>query len=340
MIATFLHFPTLERAWLGAYYVVLLLLAVYGIHRLVIVALYQFGRSRAPRELNTMKEWPRVTVQLPLFNELYVAERLLEAAAAIDYPAERLEIQVLDDSTDRTYEIVAGKVAELRRRGVAIVHLHRTDRQGFKAGALAAGLGSALGEFICVFDADFLPPRDLLKRSLPHFGAPEVGMVQARWTHLNRDYSLLSRAQALQLDAHTKAADLAESLGLSLSPFYRRIRMLEEAGVINQYVTLLDQEKAGFPVNAYVSVAIEKKSEARLAAFERAIANLDEVMECYLMTGAFDYMLRVVAADIAGIERFVMTRLTKVDGVRDIHTSVALRRVEYKTALPLRIRDE
>ena len=202
MIATFLHFPTLERAWLGAYYVVLLLLAVYGIHRLVIVALYQFGRSSAPRELNTMKEWPRVTVQLPLFNELYGAERLLEAAAAIDYPAERLDIQVLDDSTDRTYEIVARKVAELRRRGVAIVHLHRTDRQGFKAGALAAGLGSALGEFICVFDADFLPPRDLLKRSLPHFGAPEVGMVQARWTHLNRDYSLLSRAQALQLDAH------------------------------------------------------------------------------------------------------------------------------------------
>ena len=146
--------------------------------------------------------------------------------------------------------------------------------------------------------------------------------------------------RALPLDAHTNAADLAESLGLSLSPFYRRIRMLEEAGVINQYVTLLDQEKAGFPVNAYVSVAIEKKSEARLAAFERAIANLDEVMECYLMTGAFDYMLRVVAADIAGIERFVMTRLTKVDGVRDIHTSVARRRVEYKTALPLRIRDE
>ena len=202
MIATFLHLPTLERAWLGAYYVVLLLLAVYGIHRLVIMALYQFGRSSAPRELNTMKEWPRVTVQLPLFNELYVAERLLEAAAAIDYPAGRLEIQVLDDSTDRTYEIVARKVAELRRRGVAIIHLHRTDRQGFKAGALAAGLRSALGEFICVFDADFLPPQDLLKRSLPHFGAPEVGMVQARWTHLNRDYSLLSRAQALQLDAH------------------------------------------------------------------------------------------------------------------------------------------
>jgi Lrp/AsnC family leucine-responsive transcriptional regulator len=145
---------------------------------------------------------------------------------------------------------------------------------------------------------------------------------------------------ALQRDAHTKAADFAETLGLSLSPFYRRIRLLEENGVITQYVTLLDQEKAGFPVNAYVSVAIEKKSEVRLAAFERAISNFEEVMECYLMTGAFDYMLRVVAADIAGIERFVMTKLTKIDGVRDIHTSVALRRVEYKTALPVRVRDE
>jgi DNA-binding Lrp family transcriptional regulator len=146
--------------------------------------------------------------------------------------------------------------------------------------------------------------------------------------------------RALQHDAHVKAADLAESLGLSLSPYYRRIRMLEERGVISQYVTLLDQEKSGLAVNAYVSVAIEKKSEAKLAAFERAIANCDEVMECYLMTGAFDYMLRVVAHDIAGIERFVMTKLTKIDGVRDINTSVALRRVEYKTALPVRVQDD
>lgn len=146
--------------------------------------------------------------------------------------------------------------------------------------------------------------------------------------------------RALQHDAHVKAADLAESLGLSLSPYYRRVRLLEERGVISQYVTLLDQEKSGLAVNAYVSVAIEKKSEAKLAAFERAIANCDEVMECYLMTGAFDYMLRVVAHDIAGIERFVMSKLTKIDGVRDINTSVALRRVEYKTALPIRVQDE
>ena len=146
--------------------------------------------------------------------------------------------------------------------------------------------------------------------------------------------------RALQRDAHIKAAEHAESLGLSLSPYYRRIRMLEERGVITHYVTLLDQEKAGFPVNAYVSVAIEKKTETKLAAFERAIANCDEVMECYLMAGAFDYMLRVVAQDIAGIERFVMSKLTKIDGVRDINTSVALRRVEYKTALPIRVQDE
>lgn len=144
----------------------------------------------------------------------------------------------------------------------------------------------------------------------------------------------------LQRNAHAKAAELAEDVGLSLSPFYRRIRLLEDQGVITQYVTLLDQEKAGFPVNAYVSVAIEKKTEARLAGFENAIAKCEEVMECYLMTGAFDYMLRVVAMDISGIERFVMTRLTKIDGVRDINTSVALRRTVYKTALPVKVSAE
>ncbi len=125
-------------------------------------------------------------------------------------------------------------------------------------------------------------------------------------------------------------------MGLSPSPFYRRIRLLEEEGIIEGYVTLLNQEKAGFPVSAYVQVAIEKKTEARLARFEAAIAKLDEVMECNLMTGSFDYMLRVVAADIAGIERFVMTQLTTIEGVSDISTSLALRRVVYKTALPVR----
>ena len=141
--------------------------------------------------------------------------------------------------------------------------------------------------------------------------------------------------QALQRDAHVKAADLAESLGISLSPLYRRIRLLEEAGVITKYVSLLDQEKVGFPVTAYVSVAIEK-SAAKLAAFERALLGCEEVMECYLMTGAFDYIVRLVASDMAGIERFVMTRLATIDGVRDVSTSITLRRVQYKTVLPVR----
>jgi len=140
--------------------------------------------------------------------------------------------------------------------------------------------------------------------------------------------------QALQRDAHVKAADLAESLDISVSPLYRRIRLLEEAGVITKYVSLLDQEKVGFPINAYVSVAIEKSAE-KLAAFERAILSCEEVMECYLMTGAFDYMVRVVASDMAGIERFVMTRLATIAGVRDVSTSITLRRVQYKTVLPV-----
>ena len=141
--------------------------------------------------------------------------------------------------------------------------------------------------------------------------------------------------QALQRDAHVKASDLAESLGISLSPLYRRIRLLEDAGVITKYVSLLNQEKVGFPVTAYVSVAIEK-SAAKLAAFERALLDFEEVMECYLMTGAFDYIVRVVASDMAGIERFVMTRLATIEVVRDVSTSITLWRVQYKTVLPVR----
>jgi len=142
--------------------------------------------------------------------------------------------------------------------------------------------------------------------------------------------------QALQRDAHAKASELAEALALSPSPMYRRIRVMEEAGVIKQYVTLLDQEKAGFPISAYVSVALEKSAD-RLAAFEREILACEQVMECYLMTGAYDYVVRVVASDIPGIERFVMTRLATIEGVRDVSTSITLRCVQYKTELPVRI---
>jgi DNA-binding Lrp family transcriptional regulator len=152
------------------------------------------------------------------------------------------------------------------------------------------------------------------------------------------DKTDVSILHALQRDAHVKASELAETLSISPSPLYRRIRLMEEGGVIKHYVTLLDQEKVGLPITAYVSVAIEKSAD-KLASFERAILGCEEVMECYLMTGAFDYMVRVVANDISGIERFVMTRLATIDGVRDVSTSITLRRVQYKTELPVRPSD-
>ncbi|AEA62973.1 AsnC family transcriptional regulator [Burkholderia gladioli] len=141
---------------------------------------------------------------------------------------------------------------------------------------------------------------------------------------------------ALQRNAHVKAVELAEELSISPSPLYRRIRLLEEAGVIKDYVAVLDQDKVGYPVNAYVSVAVEKSADT-LAAFERVIRGCDEVMECYLMTGAYDYMIRVVANDIPGIERFVMSRLATIEGVRDVSTAITLRRVQYKTGLPVKV---
>ncbi len=145
---------------------------------------------------------PVVTVQLPLYNERCVAERLIDAVAAFDWPADRLEIQVLDDSTDETTAIAAAAVARHRARGVDIRLLHRADRAGYKAGALAAGLAEARGSLVAVFDADFVPPADFLRRMAPHFADARVGMAQARWGHLNRDDSSLTSAQAVMLDAH------------------------------------------------------------------------------------------------------------------------------------------
>ena len=146
--------------------------------------------------------WPSVTVQLPVYNELYVVERLIDAVAAFEYPQGRMEIQVLDDSTDETTGIVAQKVAEWQQRGVDIVHLHRSNRQGFKAGALKEGLESAKGEFIAIFDADFLPHPNFLLTTIPHFQDAGIGVVQTRWEHINREYSMLTKLQAFALDAH------------------------------------------------------------------------------------------------------------------------------------------
>jgi len=189
-----------------AYFIVLSLLALYGLHRLSLVWIYL---RRTPVETAppaSPGDWPSVTVQLPIYDEYYVVERLIAAACAMEYAPGHLEIQVLDDSTDGTSALAARLVASYRAQGHDIHHLRRPNREGYKAGALAAGLRTARGELIAVFDADFIPPADFLRRVVPRFHGPGsdplLGMVQTRWGHTNRDHSLLTRAQALLLDGH------------------------------------------------------------------------------------------------------------------------------------------
>ncbi len=193
---------TVSGAVLGAYYLTLGILAIYGVHRLVLLGLYYRTRHRLHRRLPRLEDWPTVTVQLPLFNEQYVARRLIDAVCAMRYPRSRLQIQVLDDSTDHTSQIVSGCVTHYRSLGFDIEHVHRTVRSGFKAGALEAGLDTARGEFLAIFDADFVPGPEFLEETIPCFSDPDVGMVQARWDHINRDYSVLTRIQAIFLDGH------------------------------------------------------------------------------------------------------------------------------------------
>ncbi|HTQ80806.1 MAG TPA: glycosyltransferase [Thermoanaerobaculia bacterium] len=187
---------------LALYYLILAVLAFYGVHRLALVILYLRTRGNRPAKPADPAEWPIVTVQLPLYNEMYVAERLIEAVCGLDYPKDRLEIQVLDDSTDETTKIVADLVATKRRAGFDIHHLHRSDRTGFKAGALKAGLLQARGDLLAIFDADFVPQSSFLKTAIPYFADPGLGMVQGSWAHINRAYSLLTRAEAILLDGH------------------------------------------------------------------------------------------------------------------------------------------
>src|SRR5580658_8931728 len=188
-----------DRALIVSYLAIFVLLALYGFHRSMLVFLYYRYRSRPPEPLGTLKVLPLVTVQLPLFNEMYVVDRLLDAVSRIRYPRDRFEIQVLDDSTDETREICQRKVAALRATGLDISYVHREDRTGFKAGALAHGLRTAQGEFVLVFDADFTPAPDVLEQTIHFFSDPKVGMVQVRWGHINRDYSTLTEVQALML---------------------------------------------------------------------------------------------------------------------------------------------
>ena len=193
---------TLDHLLITAYLVILLTLALYGFHRSTLVYLYYRNRRRDPEPRLLFTELPIVTVQLPLFNEMYVAARLLDAVALIDYPRDRFEVQVLDDSTDETQAICRAKIAEIAATGIDIKYIHRTDRTGFKAGALANGLKVSRGEFVLVFDADFVPPADILERTIHYFADDKVGMVQVRWDHVNRDYSRLTELQAMMLDGH------------------------------------------------------------------------------------------------------------------------------------------
>ena len=186
-------------AW-SIYLTALAALAVYAVHRLTLIA--RARRPLAPVPPCDDAALPVVTVQLPIFNEQAVAARIIAAACALDWPRDRLEIQVLDDSTDDTRALCAAEVAAWRARGVDVVHLHRTARTGWKAGALDAGRAVARGELHAVFDADFVPQPDFLRATIGAFADPRVALVQARWGHLNRDASLLTRLQAMLLDGH------------------------------------------------------------------------------------------------------------------------------------------
>jgi cellulose synthase/poly-beta-1,6-N-acetylglucosamine synthase-like glycosyltransferase len=191
-----------EISVIVAYVAVLLVLSVYGSHRYYMAYLYYRHKFRLPTPARRFQALPRVTVQLPIFNEMYVVNRLIGAVCALDYPRDLLEIQVLDDSTDETTEIASACVARWREQGVDISYVHRADRHGFKAGALENGLRLAKGEFVAVFDADFVPEPDFLRRTVHFFTDPKVGMVQVRWEHINRDYSALTQCQGILLDGH------------------------------------------------------------------------------------------------------------------------------------------
>lgn len=188
--------------WGASYLIVLVGLSAYGLHRYSIIFLFLKHRAKKIEPVSEFAEYPVVTVQLPIYNEVYVVRRLIQAVGLLDYPKDRLEIQVLDDSTDETTDIAAAEVAALRSQGVDICLRHRVNREGFKAGALSEGLAEAKGEFIFILDADFVPQPDVLKKCIHHFTDPAIGMVQTRWGHLNREQSLLTRAQAMFLDGH------------------------------------------------------------------------------------------------------------------------------------------
>lgn len=229
------HVNAFDLAMMIPYFLVLLVLATYGLHRYWLVYDYYKYAKNIPGPPPETTHWPRVTVQLPIFNERYVIERLVEAVSRFDYPRELLDVQVLDDSTDETQQVARDCVERFAAQGISISYIHRTNRSGYKAGALENGLKTAQGEFVAIFDADFLPAPDFLRRSIPYFQNDKIGMVQARWTYLNRDYSLLTQVETILLDGHFVVEHGARSRRGTFFNFngtagvWRR-RAIEEAG--------------------------------------------------------------------------------------------------------------
>jgi cellulose synthase/poly-beta-1,6-N-acetylglucosamine synthase-like glycosyltransferase len=191
-----------KTLFMAVYIAILLLVALYGFHRYVLVFLYIKHRNNGYVPQKKYTDLPRITVQLPMFNERQVAERIIRATCQIDYPIEKLEIQVLDDSTDESAEIARAEVDRQAAKGIPIHYIHRTNREGFKAGALQNGMKTSQGELIAIFDADFVPPVDILRNVVDYFADEKIGCVQVRWDHLNRDASLLTKSQAIFLDGH------------------------------------------------------------------------------------------------------------------------------------------
>ncbi len=191
-----------EAVFMALYTFALVMVSLYGFHRYLLVFLYYRNRRKVPKPLGHFDDLPRVTVQLPMYNEQFVARRIITKTCHIDYPRDKLQIQVLDDSTDQTEQIAREAVREARAAGVDIEYIRRDNRSGYKAGALANGLDRATGQFITIFDADFTPNPDILMRSIHYFTNPKVAMVQTRWEHLNRNSNLLTRIQAMLLDGH------------------------------------------------------------------------------------------------------------------------------------------
>ncbi|MDB4075225.1 MAG: glycosyltransferase family 2 protein [Crocinitomicaceae bacterium] len=200
----------LSKVIIFLYFGCLVLVLFYSILQLSLAVAYVRNKRKKknqpelfpPAPVYDPATTPKVTIQLPMFNELYVAERIIETAAAFDYPADKLQIQVLDDSTDETVDVIAKKVAEVQARGINIQHIHRVDRTGYKAGALDDAMDQVEGEFIAIFDADFIPYPDFLQKTMPHFNHDKVGVVQTRWGHINKDYSILTELQAFGLNGH------------------------------------------------------------------------------------------------------------------------------------------